>query len=91
MGYTLNAAQKAPILDETGQPLAVSRLQGTPPPYNVGGVAQMQDDGTGHLEVVANMPGSCPFAPTVDGTQVTHTVTVTAAPFDWTLGTPVAK
>lgn len=94
MGYTLDATQKAPLLNALGDPLAsagVTDPDGNHAPFNVGGVAQIQDDGEGFLVCVANSVGTTTFELHSGGTAATHTVTVTASAFDWSLGTPVAQ
>lgn len=89
MAYDLLSTQKAPVLDEAGSPIPSASIAGLP--LGVGLAATMQDDGAGHLECIGNYPGTVPFILTIDGVTVQHDVTVSAGPFDWTLGTPVAK
>lgn len=95
MGYTLNSAQKAPVLDQNGAPVLSADtigLQGAPLPF-IGPCATAQDDGAGHVEILGTAPGTQDFGLRSKSTNASavHTVTVTAAPFDWTLGAPVAK
>ena len=96
MGYELTSAQKAPVLDLDGNPILTADIHGdggAEPPFAVGASATMQDDGTGNLIVVGNAPGTTTFDLISNATSAlaSHDVTVTAAPFDWTLGAPVAK
>ena len=95
MGYTLDSSQKAPLLDDDGNPIPTADLSGGggPAPWGVGLAATIQDNGAGFLECVGNSSGTATFAlvQVSTGTLVSHDVTVTASPFDWTLGEPVAK
>ena len=98
MGYEITSAERAPLLDADGNPIPAASLTGggVPAPWGVGAAATIQDDGSGSLECVGNHPGTITFALILVATGETaiHDVTVTApagSPFDWTLGTPVAK
>ena len=95
MGYTLDSSQKAPVLDGNGGQILTASITGAGgagdlPPFDKG-AAIMQDDGAGNLEVVGVAPGTSTFDIVFDGVAITHDIAVTAAPFDWTLGAPVAK
>lgn len=103
MGYDLTTAQKAPVLDQDGVPVKTADIKGTDgslPPWHLT-IIDVEDDGTGNLQVVGVSAGTYTFGLVrkSDGAVTPqHTVTVTAAPpppapapFDWTLGTPVAK
>ena len=95
MGYELNSAQKAPIIDLDGNPIPTASIHGDPegePPWNLGAV-EVQDDGAGNLQAVGLAPGTSTvqLIQTATGTLAQHDIVVTASPFDWTLGEPVAK
>lgn len=97
MSYTLDISQKAPLLDGQGNPIASTAIEdgnGTQLPLT-GPIATIQDDGSGFAELIANGVGTTSpgLRLKATGETVTHTITVTstAAPFDWTLGTAVPK
>lgn len=98
MGYTLASTQKAPLLDGAGNPLASADMTdpaGHLVPFPSGPVLDIVDDGAGFVQIVGKAPGqqTQTFVLASTGEAATHTITVTAppVPFDWTLGTPVAK
>ena len=95
MAYTLTSAEKAPLIDGEGVPLATATVTdpgGTSAPFAVGLAATIIDEG-GVLVCVGNFPGTITFQLMRDGVVVAHDVTVTDAgfPFEWTLGVPVPK
>lgn len=91
MGYATKIGEHRPLIDPaTSAPIATAAVtdpSGNPPPFTTA-VASIRDDGTGHLECVGTGVGIQTFALKSGGTVASHDVTVTAAPFDWTLGDP---
>lgn len=92
MGYTIAVGETRPLLDPTTlAPIATADVtdpSGNPPPFAVGGVASIQDDGSGALVCSGNSEGSITFDLKSGGTVASHEVTVTSGLFDWTLGDP---
>lgn len=86
MGYTLTTAQKAAVLDQNGEPVPFAGLTIVGPVGNPAAASDVIDDG-GIATFVGQVPGANSYA--LNG--VVHDVVVVAAPFDWTLGEPVAK
>lgn len=86
MGYELTTAQKARVLDGNGEPVPFAGLTIVGPVGNPAAASDVIDDG-GVATFVGQVPGTNSYG--LDG--VVHDVTVTAAPFAWTLDTPVAK
>ncbi len=87
MGFTIQAGETRPVLDQNGVPITSASQHGLP--YGPGLAAQMQDQG-GVLVCVGNFasPTPIPFIVYGPGTSVQHEVTVEGLPFDWTLGDP---
>lgn len=89
MGFTIQAGETRPVLDQNGDPIASATQPGLP--WGPGLAATMHDS-SGTLVCTGYYAGVVPF--TVygpGGVQVTHEVTIesTGLPFDWTLGDPI--
>jgi hypothetical protein len=86
--YELTTGQKAEIVDEDGNPIPTGSAYLVN--FGTGGVVSIDESGDNVL-LAAEAIGSDEVAVTPEGsTAVVHTVTVIAAPFDWSLGTPEA-
>jgi len=86
MGYSLALGQKAPLFDQNGDQIVEGD---TTAAFDHPTVAHFAAEET-LIFLVADTVGETAITITPTGGEgVTHTVTVTAGGFDWSLGAPV--